>query len=373
MKVISGEKVHEQSGLCTCREAGSYAQMNHASWEVREPLAAPYVSARKLVSNSMAAMLAAIEMYNKPQLMYRDEIVVILIVNSWELALKAELRRQRRSIFYPKKRGQEYRSISLVDALKRISASKLWPAGMDGASLTANIQVLNTFRDRSIHLYNAPGIAAVVYPFLQQNVLNYRDFILASFKRDLADSITWQLLPLGANAPAADIKFMKVSTQSSVAAAANGFIEDLRSIVREVETGGHDMSRVATQYDIHLNSVKSLTGADLQVSVSPGSDGRVVIKKSDPNQTHPYSATKLLESINSKRSGRTLTSFDLQAVIWKQGLRADNRYAWKHGTNGSHVWSGEALNFFAKLTDAKIDSMRTEYTRHLRPKKTNGA
>jgi hypothetical protein len=42
----------------------------------------------------------------------------------------------------------------------------------------------------------------VIYPFLQQNVLNYRDFMLAKFKKDLADSMTWQLLPLGAPAEA---------------------------------------------------------------------------------------------------------------------------------------------------------------------------
>lgn len=48
-------------------------------------------SYRGLRSNSEAAMLAAIEIYNKPQFSYRDECFTILLVNAWELLLKATL------------------------------------------------------------------------------------------------------------------------------------------------------------------------------------------------------------------------------------------------------------------------------------------
>lgn len=64
-------------------------------------MSAPYVSIKRLVDNSLAAMLAAVEVYNKPQMTYRDEVTVMLIVNAWELALKATLRQKNRSIFYP--------------------------------------------------------------------------------------------------------------------------------------------------------------------------------------------------------------------------------------------------------------------------------
>lgn len=44
----------------------------------------PSASIKSLSSNSMAAMLAAIEVYNKPQMSHRDEVVVVNIVNAWE-------------------------------------------------------------------------------------------------------------------------------------------------------------------------------------------------------------------------------------------------------------------------------------------------
>lgn len=53
----------------------------------------------------------------------------------------------------------------------------LWPQGIGGTGVTANVKALSECRNRAIHLYNARGLGAVIHPFLQQNVLNYRDFM----------------------------------------------------------------------------------------------------------------------------------------------------------------------------------------------------
>ena len=94
----------------------------------RSILGAPYVSTRRLVENSMSALLGAVELYNKPTVTYRDEVTVMLIVNAWELALKAALRQAGKSVFYRKKRGEQYRSFTLDDCLNKISEMKLWPS-----------------------------------------------------------------------------------------------------------------------------------------------------------------------------------------------------------------------------------------------------
>lgn len=47
--------------------------------------------ARHLAEKSVDAMLAAIEIYNKPSFAYREESFAILAVNAWELLLKARL------------------------------------------------------------------------------------------------------------------------------------------------------------------------------------------------------------------------------------------------------------------------------------------
>ena len=44
-----------------------------------------------LLDKSIAAMLAAIEIYNKPDFPYRGETFANLAINSWELLLKAKI------------------------------------------------------------------------------------------------------------------------------------------------------------------------------------------------------------------------------------------------------------------------------------------
>lgn len=324
-------------------------------------MSAPYVSIKRLVDNSLAAMLAAVEVYNKPQMTYRDEVTVMLVINAWELALKAVLRQQRQSIFYPKKPRQRYLSVSIDDALGRVNAQALWPDGIDGAATTVNIKALSEYRDRAIHLYNAQGLGSVIHPFLQQNVLNYRDFVLAKFKKDLADSMTWQLLPLGATAPADAVQFMKADKSATMVAEVEDFINELRGLMDEAEAKGADMGRLAVVYDIHLQSQKKMTSADLVVAVSSTADGQVAIQKTDPNQTHPYSATELIERVNKKRKGRPLTSYDFQAICWKESLRENTKYAWKHSNAATQVWSGAAVAHLSSMTDQHYDDARYEY------------
>jgi hypothetical protein len=44
---------------------------------------------KKLLDQAIAAMIAAIEVYNKPDFKYRDESFAILAINAWELLIKA--------------------------------------------------------------------------------------------------------------------------------------------------------------------------------------------------------------------------------------------------------------------------------------------
>ena len=46
-----------------------------------------------LLKNSIAAYFAAIEIHNKPNISYRYETVTLLMMNAWELALKAYVKK----------------------------------------------------------------------------------------------------------------------------------------------------------------------------------------------------------------------------------------------------------------------------------------
>lgn len=324
----------------------------------------PYVSHVRLFDNAHSAMLSAIELFNKPRIEYRNEITVILVVNAWELALKGLLRQNRIRIFKPKVRTRAYESLSLDTCLEVARNRTLWPTGIDGAAVTVNIQALQRFRNQAIHLYNAKGLGSVAYSYLQQNVLNFRDFLVAVSGRDLAESITWDLLPLGATTPSQAVQFMRVDADSRAIPAIDAFLEELRKGIESVEQEGGDTGRIYTYYDVNLHSKKQASAADLSVNVSSDGNGKVVIRASDPNNNHPHNATALLKNVNMRRKiGRTLNEYDRDAAVWFAKLKEQPVYAWKHDTSPSPVYSNEAVTFLAKKDDAYFDSARAQYSK----------
>lgn len=336
-------------------------------------MARPYVSHKKLCDNSRAAMLAAIEVYNKPQTTYREQVVTVLAVNAWELILKAALRKARKNIFYKKRRGEEYRSFSLEHCIADMDKHHLWPDSVDGGGVRANLHVLTGYRNKIIHLYVADDLNSVLYVFLQQSIVNYRDFVLERFGKDLADDITWTLLPLAASTPSDTIRSLSVDGDVRSAEVVEDFLRDLRQIIGEAEGLGADMGRIAIVHEINLQSGKKISRADLEVAINQGAPTAIVQRKVDPNETHPYSAKELIERVNRvRRNERELTSHDLHAMAWKYQLREDGRYAWRGKHNGACVWSGDALALLKNKAEAEYQQVRREYREFLAQKQRKG-
>ena len=152
-------------------------------------------SYKKLLGNAKAAIVAAIEIYNKPVFQYRDECMVILLLNAWELALKALLSQKKQSVFYSKKRNQPYRTLSWQDAL--IKARVYFPNALPYPPIQRNLELLGTYRDNAVHFYNAKDFGVVLYALAQTSIKNFRDFLDGAFAVKLENEVNWQLLPLG--------------------------------------------------------------------------------------------------------------------------------------------------------------------------------
>ena len=120
-----------------------------------------------LLDKSIQAAISAIEIYNKPDFKYREESFCILIVNAWEILLKAKIIEnnggQLNSIFVidkqvKKKDGTNYKkpkfkknrignklSIDIITCLNKLDLD---------STLRDNIELLVEMRDNSIHFYN---------------------------------------------------------------------------------------------------------------------------------------------------------------------------------------------------------------------------
>ncbi len=121
----------------------------------------------QLLEKSIQAVLSAIEIYNKPDFKYREESFAILMVNAWEVLLKAKILKdnnnQLKSLYvidkslkrkdgqpykklkYKKNRSGNYVTIDIFSALSRVTIDK---------ALYDNIELLVEIRDNAIHFYN---------------------------------------------------------------------------------------------------------------------------------------------------------------------------------------------------------------------------
>lgn len=320
-------------------------------------------SFKRLLGNSRAAMLAAIEIYNKPRFDYRDEVFVELMINSWELFLKATVSRTGQSIYYPKKRRSPYRTLSLTDAFRSASTSSLWPADVNRDAVGTNLEFLGTYRDNAVHFYNAPGFGSVIYLLAQTSITNYHDLLVSIFEEDLTSEISWQLLPLGIRTPIEPLRYLAGDRpdRSRHNVAVDEFMRTLSEAAQELEDRGVDSSRLLTIYDISLSSVKKLEQADIVAGVAARSpDGPLLVKtKIDPNRSHPFRRKEMLGRLGE--TSRPLTSHQFDAVAWKHSLKDEPRYCWVEDRTGLKKWSGDAFAFIQNLKDSEVDSAVKDY------------
>ncbi len=144
------------------------------------------------------ALLAAVEIYNKPRVEYREQTVAFLIVNAWEVLIKARLvqqnggqiqsiyRRQRNSRRYERNSDGEIVTIDIRGALNSSGLPE---------KVKTNIYGLIKIRNQATHL-------GVLVPALKESILEFSTASVQNFVKTYAnwfeDSINAPyLLPLG--------------------------------------------------------------------------------------------------------------------------------------------------------------------------------
>ncbi len=153
---------------------------------------------KTLLEKSVAAAISAIEIYNKPDFKYREEAFSILMINSWELLLKAKILKDNssnlKSIYVPEKtknkkgellkrfypklnRAKNPMTIEIRGAIEKLKLSN---------TLKENLYLLIEIRDNAIHFLNKE-------PFFQKKILEIGTANLKSFVRVCNDWFDYRL------------------------------------------------------------------------------------------------------------------------------------------------------------------------------------
>lgn len=331
-------------------------------------------SYRNLIGNSKSALLSAIEIYNKPNFKYRDETFVILLLNAWELLLKAILSRHHKSIYYPKRRKEPYRTLSMQDAFNR--AEPLFTSKVVPLPLRRNLDLLSTYRDNAVHFYNEPGFGSVVYSLAQTSVINFKDLLCEVFGVHLEREITWQLLPLGLEPPIDPIAYLsgKRGATSGRGLAARQFLTALTEAVKEVDAAGADTGRLLTVFKVNLESVKKIGKADVVVGVNgaPVATGPLVITKTrDPNISHPLRQKVVAAKVGSLH-GKKISSYVFQAISRRYDFRNKPELCWRAAEGVLTKYSEDVVAFIKRLSKEELESAISEYKKYLKQKMRAG-
>lgn len=315
-------------------------------------------------------MVGAIEIYNKPRFDYRDEVFVLLVINAWELLLKALISRAGQSIYYKKRRNQPYRTLSCTDAMAKAAATSLWPKDVAARAVERNLDMLTVYRDNAVHFYNTQGFGTVIYSLAQTSIVNFRDVMWAAFRVDLGDEMNWALLPLGVNPPIDPVHYLKARPGHSPGRTAiDQFLEGLQEAMQELEANGIDTGRLLTVFDVSLQSIKKIERADIVVGVGDESatDPVIVARRVDPNVSHPYRRKDVLERLAER--GRTIGTYEFDAAVRHFELRDNPTYCWRDSTTNLTKWSPETITYLLRLTPQQVEEAKTAYS-ELRRKAT---
>jgi hypothetical protein len=326
-------------------------------------------SYRRLLQNGEAALLASIEIYNKPQIEYRDECFVILLLNAWELTLKALLSKNRDSIFYKKRRNEPYRTLSLTDAINRVE--KHFPKTLAVLPIRLNLELLSTYRDNSVHFYNSPGFGSLIYALAQTSIVNLKDLMAESFDVDLRSRITWQLLPLGLEPPIDPIEYIAKQPKGgkSESSAIKQFLNEIAKATSELEAAKSDTARFLTVFKIKLESTKKIEKADVVVGVQKAAEGigPLVVTRMDPNLSHPLLTNDAISNIGSL-NGKTCTSGTFQAIVWKFDLKNKPEFCWRAAENRLTKYSNDIVSYIQRLSTDQVELAIKDYRNFLKAK-----
>lgn len=211
--------------------------------------------AHTLLKNSISALFCAIEIHNKPKIEYRYPNVVVILLNAWELALKAYIYKFQKNKKITELSDWRYPSLD-----KCINLVFVWD---DTLLYSSSIKKLSEYRNKIVHAFTS-DLDEVMYSAIFQNVILFGRFIKDFLKEDLSSyDETLILLPIWFKKPFNPVDFLSDDSHLQDASKdVKDFIEGLIKTTEELYSKGIDES-IFISYDIEMLWKNNFKNADL--------------------------------------------------------------------------------------------------------------
>ncbi len=259
---------------------------------------------KMLLDKSTQAVLSAIELYNKPVFSYREESFSILMVNAWELLLKAKRLKDNRgkiTCLYipmykntktgkPRKR-QKYKPTKSGNFMT-VGISELIEKEIQDKNLKLQLETLIEIRDNAIHFMNSSKyfekqlLEVAIATLKSYKMMMYKWFGVSLDKYDLF------LIPIAFNIP----QTFKIENLSSETVAHKKLLDFISK--QRLQENTESEHNIALIIDIQFN--RSNKGAQVRFDKT----GTPVFQDTEDvfKNKYPWDYQKLLNKLTKRYS-----------------------------------------------------------------------
>lgn len=291
---------------------------------------------RRFLERADAALLSAIEIYNKPDFAYREEAFALLALNAWELLLKGRVlkdnendikslyvyeRRRTKSgkwakrMFIKRNRTGNPYTKSLFKVVQDLDADpdrRLPPA------VRKNLMALTEIRDNAAHfIHPGPELAKQVLEIGTAAVKNYVELATSWFQRDFTKYKLY-LMPIGfVSAPGR-------ATAVQISASEDNLVTYLRNLV--AADGLEDSSKgFHVALDVNIAAKRSSErGVAIQYQVTRDPSAPALrVEEENIRRTFPWDYRELTDRLKGRYTDfvQNKRYHDI-----RKSLRSDERY-----------------------------------------------
>jgi hypothetical protein len=267
----------------------------------------------RLLQNAEAALMSAIEIYNKPTFAYREETFAILALNAWELLLKAKLLdiknnkasclyvyqkkanakgQQSKKLYVKKNRSGNTMTIGIDESIKRLEKENVAVA----EAVKKNLEALTEIRDNAVHYINAsPQLSKQVMEIGTACLRNFVELGKQWLNLDLS-GYSLYLMPIGF------LPSGEMATAISVSNQEQKIVNYLATLMRE----GHDKEvqdyHVSLDVNISFKRTTAAAANAIIVTNDPNDPNavRVNISEDDIRKQYPWDYGTLTEKLKNR-------------------------------------------------------------------------
>lgn len=273
----------------------------------------PLTRSSRLLRNAEAALISAIEIYNKPAFAYREETFAILALNAWELLLKAKLldlsENDSRCLYVYYKKEISQGTLSSKRYIKRNRTGNKMTIGLDACitqlekekiivpePVKKNLIGLTEIRDNAIHFINASR--QLSKQVLEIGTACLRNFIQLGkqwLNLDLSNYNLY-LMPIGFLPAATSATAIMLSNQEQK------LVNYLATLTREGNTA--DVQDYHVSLDVNISFKRTSTAAANAIIVTNDPNDptavHVNLSEEDIRQQYPWDYSVLTTKLNSR-------------------------------------------------------------------------